>query len=62
MYFYFHIYLGSWFDNKKMLEDAKFMWDQMDDDTREDYGKDYFEFKVRTMPEYKNQTVSIILQ
>ncbi|XP_075227849.1 D-beta-hydroxybutyrate dehydrogenase, mitochondrial isoform X2 [Lycorma delicatula] len=47
---------GCWFDDKKMLEDAKFMWDQMDDGTRQDYGKDYFEFKVRTMPEYKNQT------
>ncbi|RZF32645.1 hypothetical protein LSTR_LSTR004073 [Laodelphax striatellus] len=53
-----HLTTGNWFDDKQMLEDAKKMWDSMDDGTREDYGKDYFEFKVRTMPEYMKQQES----
>uniref|UniRef100_A0A1B6CSP8 Uncharacterized protein n=1 Tax=Clastoptera arizonana TaxID=38151 RepID=A0A1B6CSP8_9HEMI len=43
---------GCWFDNKEVLEQAKTMWKGLSDDVRNDYGEDYFEFQIRTMPEY----------
>lgn len=47
---------GYWFDDKQMLEQAKLMWKEMGDEVRQDYGEDYFEFKVRSMPEHNTPT------
>lgn len=49
--------LGSWFDKKTVLEEAKNMWKEMSEELRVDYGEDYFEYKVRTLPEYMPQPV-----
>lgn len=50
--------LGCWFDDKTMLAEAKHMWSEMSEDVRYDYGEDYFEYKVRTLPEYNSPNVS----
>lgn len=49
--------LGCWFDDKTMLEEAKHMWSEMSEDVQNDYGEDYFEYKVRTLPEYNSSNV-----
>lgn len=49
---------GYWFDDKQMLEQAKLMWKEMGDEVRQDYGEDYFEYKVRSMPEHNTPNVS----
>ncbi|XP_046670752.1 D-beta-hydroxybutyrate dehydrogenase, mitochondrial [Homalodisca vitripennis] len=46
---------GCWFEEKTVLEEAKNMWKEMSEEVRFDYGEDYFEYKVRTMPEYNTQ-------
>lgn len=51
---------GTWFDDKKILADARDMWSHMSDETQKYYSEDYFEFKVRSLPEYINaEKVSI---
>nr|XP_018900099.1 PREDICTED: D-beta-hydroxybutyrate dehydrogenase, mitochondrial [Bemisia tabaci] len=45
---------GSWFEEKEVLQQAKKMWQEMSDDSKADYGEDYFEYKVRTLPEYRS--------
>lgn len=40
-----------------MLEEAKHMWNEMSEDVQNDYGEDYFEYKVRTLPEYNSSNV-----
>lgn len=40
-----------------MLEEAKHMWREMSEDVQNDYGEDYFEYKVRTLPEYNSSNV-----
>ncbi|XP_054272969.1 D-beta-hydroxybutyrate dehydrogenase, mitochondrial [Macrosteles quadrilineatus] len=47
---------ASWFDDKAILEEAKTMWKEMSEEVRYDYGEDYFEYKVRSMPEYNAPT------
>lgn len=46
--------VGTWFDDQKILDDAKDMWRRMGEDTRRRCSQDYFEFKVRSLPEYVN--------
>ncbi|KAJ1532041.1 hypothetical protein ONE63_000675 [Megalurothrips usitatus] len=36
-----------WYDDAKMLQQAKEMWEAMPDETRQDYGEHYFEYTVR---------------
>ncbi|XP_065225901.1 D-beta-hydroxybutyrate dehydrogenase, mitochondrial [Planococcus citri] len=45
---------GCWFDDQKILSDARNMWRRMSDDVRKHCTQDYFEFKVRSLPEYEN--------
>ena len=47
-----------WFNDRKMLQDAKKMWKEMPEETKEDYGKDYFEYKIRGLEEYAKEPVS----
>lgn len=49
---------GYWFDEKNMLEQAKLMWKEMGDEVRQDFGEDYFEYKIRSMPEHNVSQVS----
>lgn len=44
-----------------MLEQAKLMWKEMGDEVRQDFGEDYFEYKIRSMPEHNVSPVSIVL-
>lgn len=46
--------VGTWFNDKKILADARDMWCQMSNETQKFYSEDYFEFKVRSLPEYIN--------
>ncbi|KAL0275592.1 UNVERIFIED_CONTAM: hypothetical protein PYX00_003401 [Menopon gallinae] len=41
-----------WFDDHKLMQDARNMWRQMTDEAKQDYGKDYFEFQVRSLERY----------
>ncbi|KAK7605255.1 hypothetical protein V9T40_007113 [Parthenolecanium corni] len=52
---------GTWFDDKKIIADARDMWSQMSDETQKYYTEDYFEFKVRSLPEYINSDKEINL-
>lgn len=54
------VFLGSWFEEKEVLQQAKKMWQEMSDDSKADYGEDYFEYKVRTLPEYRSNQVKTI--
>jgi len=36
-----------WVDDEKLLQNAKLMWEEMPDETRQDYGEFYFEYTVR---------------
>lgn len=36
-----------WYDDNKMLQQAKEMWEGMTDEARQDYGEHYFEYTVR---------------
>lgn len=44
---------GLSFDDKKIHEDAKEMWFSMDEKSREAYGERYFEYKMTSVPEYR---------
>lgn len=57
----FVFYVGCWFNNKEILEQAKVMWKGLSDEIKNDYGEDYFEYKIRTMPEYNTPSVSVKL-
>lgn len=46
--------VGTWFNDKKILADARDMWCRMSNETQKFYSEDYFEFKVRSLPEYIN--------
>ncbi|KAK6620830.1 hypothetical protein RUM43_011126 [Polyplax serrata] len=50
-----------WFNDSKILQDARNMWKQMPDQTKEEYGKDYFEYKVRTLQEYTKGPVTDLI-
>ena len=45
---------GTWFDDKKILSDARDIWSHMSRELQQFYSEDYFEFKVRSLPEYVN--------
>lgn len=46
-----------WFDDNKLLQQARTMWKNMTDDIREDYGKEYFEYRIRSLRQYTDGQV-----
>lgn len=49
-----------WFNDRKLLQEAKTMWQQLPEETKYDYGKDYFEYKIRSLEEYTKAPVSTL--
>lgn len=49
----------AWLDDDELLEQAKTMWKNMTDSTRELYDEKYFEFTVRQLERYTKVTVDL---
>lgn len=50
-----------WFADRQLLTEARVLWRSMAEDVREEYGKDYFEFKVKQLDQFSKAQVSFLL-
>lgn len=47
-----------WFEDSKLLQDARNMWRHMTEEIRQDYGQEYFEYRIRALQQYTRGPVS----